>query len=54
MEFLYGIKKWKLKGVYVILKEEDESVSGSMVEFVLGFYVLGWFDKIMFIYNCFL
>jgi len=54
MEFSYGTKKWKSKGVYVTPKEEDESASGSTVEFALGLHAPGRFDKIMPIHNCLL
>jgi len=54
MEFSYGTKKWKSKGVYVTPKEEDESIIGSTVEFALGLHAPGRFDKIMPIHNCLL
>lgn len=41
MEFLYGIKKWKFKGLFVLLKFEDVNESGLKLEFVFGFYVFG-------------
>lgn len=52
MEFSYGTKKWKSKGVYESPKEEDESASA--IEFALGLHAPGRFDKIMPIHNCLL
>lgn len=52
MEFSYGTKKWKSKGVYESPKEEDESA--STIEFALGLHAPGRFDKIMPIHNCLL
>ncbi|KAG0566309.1 hypothetical protein KC19_7G054100 [Ceratodon purpureus] len=54
MEFSYGTKKWKSKGVYESPKEEDESANGSAIEFALGLHAPGRFDKIMPIHNCLL
>lgn len=54
MEFSYGTKKWKSKGLYVSPKEEDARASGNTIEFALGLHAPGRFDKIMPIHNCLL
>jgi 23S rRNA (uracil-5-)-methyltransferase RumA len=54
MEFSYGTKKWKSKGVYIEPKQEDENATGNTIEFALGLHAPGRFDKIMPIHNCLL
>ncbi|XP_024365603.1 uncharacterized protein [Physcomitrium patens] len=54
MEFSYGTKKWKSKGLFVSPKLEDVNESGPKLEFALGLHAPGRFDKIMPIHNCLL